>query len=155
MVDQLQNFVEATDPLLQWLILLLISMIPFVEAYIAAPLGIIAGVNPIVAIIASIVGNVISMVLFVLFGEKIRKIRHKEDIPLTARKQKLKERFDKYGVALVSLLGQTLLPSQITSVAMVTFGAKKNAVIFWQTISIIIWGVAFGLLGLAGLNVIR
>ena len=70
----------------------------------------------------------------------------------SGRRQKLRRAFDRYGVAGVSLLGQTILPSQITSAAMVSFGANRNAVILWQTISIILWGTAFGILAAVGVS---
>ena len=54
----------------------------------------------------------------------------------------------------VSLLGQTVLPSQITSMAMVSFGASRNAVAIWQVVSIIAWGVLFGGLALAGVRLL-
>jgi len=53
------------------------------------------------------------------------------------------------------LFGQTLLPSQLTSMGMIALGAPKGKVLFWQTISIIIWGVGFGLLAYAGVNVFQ
>ena len=59
---------------------------------------------------------------------------------------KLRRAFDRYGVAGVSLLGQTILPSQITSAMMVGIGASRQRVIVWQVVSIILWGVAFGVL---------
>lgn len=155
MIESLQSFVETTDQFWQWLAIMLAGAIPFVESYFAGPLGILAGVNPVVAIAAAIAGNIISMVLFVLFGDKIRKMRHQEDEPLTKRRQKLKDRFDKFGVPGVSLLGQTLLPSQITSAAMVSFGADRNKVIFWQVLSIILWGIGFGLLAIAGFSTLQ
>ena len=63
-------------------------------------------------------------------------------------------RVDQYGVAGVSLLGQAILPSQITSMLMVTAGASKQKVILWQSISIVLWGIAFGALASAGLRLI-
>lgn len=69
----------------------------------------------------------------------------------SARRLRLKRRFDRFGVPGVSLLGQTLLPSQITSAAMVGFGADTRTVVTWQTISIIVWGAVFGTLAAAGL----
>ena len=45
-----------------------------------------------------------------------------------------------------------MLPSQITSAAMVGFGAAKNAVIGWQIVSIILWGALFGTLAHLGLS---
>ena len=68
---------------------------------------------------------------------------------------KLRRAFDRYGVAGVSLLGQTILPSQITSAAMVSFGANRNTVVFWQIVSIILWGIAFGVLATLGVQLTR
>lgn len=154
MLDELRQFVETTDPIFQWLAVMAAGAIPFVESYFAGPLGIIAGINPVIAIIAAIGGNIVSMIAVVLLSDKIRSLTKRQDKPLSPRKQKFKEKFDKYGVAGVSLLGQTLLPSQITSGAMVAFGAKKNAVILWQIISIILWGLAFSMLALGGMSLV-
>lgn len=156
MIDALRDFTSGLPDLLQWVGVILASAIPFIESYFGSVIGILAGINPVVAILAAIVGNVVSMLIFVLSAHGVRsKVRGgKEAKPETARRAKLRERFDKYGVAGVSLLGQTLLPSQITSAAMVSFGASKNAVILWQTISIIIWGVGFGVFATLGVSVL-
>lgn len=154
MIQDLQQFVEATDPIWQWLSVMVASAIPFIESYFGSALGVVAGVNPVIAIVAAIIGNIISMTLFVTFGEKIRSWRKSDEKPVSKRTEKIKRLFNKYGVIGVSLLGQTLLPSQITSMAMVTFGAPKSKVIFWQIISIIVWGVTFGLLAIFGVNVL-
>jgi hypothetical protein len=153
MFETLQQFVIGTDPLLQWVAVMIIATIPFVESYFGSALGIAAGVPVPVAIGAAIVGNCISMIAFVTLGDKLRLWRNVEEKPQSPRRQKLKNAYEKYGVAGVSLFGQTILPSQITSMAMVTFGAHKALVIFWQTISIILWGVGIGLLAMYGLNV--
>lgn len=154
MFDSVRQFVETTDPIWQWLAVITISAIPFVESYLGASLGVLAGVPVVVAIVAAIIGNWLSMLFLVLFGHKLHGWRSTKDISLSPKKQKFKDIFDKYGVAGVSLLGQTFLPSQITAMAMVTFGVNKQTVIFWQTISIILWGVAFGVMTEIGYNVI-
>jgi uncharacterized membrane protein len=154
MIDSLQDFTAGFPDLLQWVGVMLAAAIPFVESYFGSVIGILAGIHPVVAILAAIVGNVVSMLIFVLSAHGVRsKVREGKDAkPESPRKAKLRERFDKYGVAGVSLLGQTLLPSQITSAAMVSFGASKNAVILWQVISITIWGVAFGVFAALGIS---
>ena len=108
-----------------------------------------------VAIAAAVIGNVISMLAFVLSAHGIRGKVKKSDQELSPKRQKLKRMFDRFGVPGVSLLGQLVLPSQITSAAMVSFGASKNAVIFWQIISIIIWGLVFGVLAALGISLLR
>lgn len=152
MIEWLRETTEATDPLLQWLVIILAGAIPFIESYFGSVLGIVAGVAPPIAIAAAIIGNFASMFLLVTFAEKIRMWRNAGQKPLSPRQEKFKRSFDKYGVAGVSLLGQTILPSQLTSLAMVAFGASKKKVILWQTISIILWGIGFGVLAMLGVN---
>lgn len=157
MFDALQDFTASLPTLLQWVGVMIAAAIPFVESYFGSVVGILAGLNPAIAIAAAIVGNVISMLIFVLSAHGVRSkvVAGKAEKPLSPRREKLRERFDKYGVAGVSLLGQTILPSQITSAAMVSFGASKNVVILWQVISITIWGVVFGVLATLGVSLGR
>lgn len=155
MFDALRTFTETLPDAVQWLGLILLGAIPFVESYLSSAIGVIIGVHPVIAVAAAVVGNVISMLIFVFSAHGIRTAatKNREAKELSPRRAKLKERFDRYGVAGVSLLGQAVLPSQITSALIVSFGAPKNKVIFWQIISIILWGVAFTLLALGGIEV--
>lgn len=154
MLDALQHFTEGLPAAAQWLGVMLLGAIPFVESYVGSIVGVLAGVPPVVAIAAAIIGNIVSMLAFVLTAHRVRTrvTRDQEEPERSPRRQKLKERFDRWGVPGVSLLGQLVLPSQITSAAIVSFGASRNAVILWQTISIIMWGVVCGGLAAIGLN---
>jgi hypothetical protein len=156
MIDALQDFTASLPTVLQWVGVVLAAAIPFVESYFGSVIGVLAGINPVVAIVAAIVGNVVSMLVFVLSAHNMRSkvVSSKEPREPSPRRQKLRQQFDKYGVAGVSVLGQTILPSQITSAAMVSFGASKNAVILWQIISIILWGTAFGILATLGVSLV-
>lgn len=153
MIDSLQEFAGNFPDWLQWAGVLLVSAIPFVESYFGAVIGVAIGLHPVVAILVAIIGNVISMLAFVYGAGAIRdkatKNKQTEEKP---KRQRLRRMFDKFGVPGVSLLGQTLLPSQITSSAMVGFGANRNVVAFWQVISIILWGVLFGVLATLGIE---
>lgn len=157
MLDSLISFVEGLPTWAQWLGVMAISAIPFVESYGGAVIGVVVGISPAAAIIAAIVGNVISMVLVVLAGKAARErvLRDREETEPSPRRQKLRRAFDRFGVPGVSLVGQTILPSQITSGAMVSFGASRDAVILWQCVSIVLWGVACGLLAVGGVNLIE
>lgn len=157
MIETLQDFTASLPALLQWAGVLLIAAIPFVESYLGAAVGVIIGLNPAIAIAAAVVGNIVSMLVFVLSAHGVRSgvVARKGEKELSPRRARLKEKFDTYGVAGVSLLGQAILPSQITSAAMVSFGASKNAVILWQIISIILWGLAFGVLTTLGVSLLR
>lgn len=150
MLEGFREWAAGFDPLWQWFAIVVAGAVPFVESYFAGPIGILAGMTPWVAIVAAIIGNIISMVLVVLLADRLRAASGAAEKALTPRRQKVKERFDRWGVPGVSLLGQNLLPSQITSGLMVGFGASRQQVIIWQVISIIIWGVSFSLLAIAG-----
>jgi hypothetical protein len=154
MIETLQQFTEGLPGFAQWLGVLLISAIPFVESYFGSTIGVLAGLSPFVAIPAAIVGNAASMIILVLLASRAREAvtKNRPTAELSARRAKLKRMFDRFGVPGVSLLGQTVLPSQITSMAMVSFGASRSAVITWQIISIILWGVLFGTLATLGIN---
>lgn len=146
MLADLQEFTASVDPVWQWLVVMGAGAIPFVESYGAGPIGIVVGVIPVVAVLAAIVGNIASMAVIVLATGGARDRLTKPDKEVSPRRQRFLRAFDKWGVAGVSLLGQTILPSQITSAMMVGIGASKQRVIFWQIISIILWGVGFGIL---------
>lgn len=153
MIESIQNFADSFPDWLQWAGVLLVSAIPFVESYFGAVIGVAIGLHPVVAILVAVIGNVISMLAFVYGAGAIRdKATKNKDAEPSQKRQRLKRMFDKFGVPGVSLLGQTLLPSQITSMAMVGFGANRNIVAFWQIISIILWGVLFGVLATLGIE---
>ena len=157
MLEALSDFTAGLPAWAQWIGIMLISAIPFVESYFGAAIGVVVGIHPAVAIVAAIAGNAISMAAFVLTAHAARsKVLHgrgSADEP-SPRRQRLKRMFDRFGVPGVSLLGQTVLPSQITSGAMVSFGASRDAVLLWQAISIVLWGVAFGLLAMGGVELL-
>lgn len=157
MLETLSDFTTSLPDWAQWIGVMLISAIPFVESYFGAAIGVLVGIHPALAIVAAIIGNAISMLAFVLGADAARKKvldgRESAREP-SPRRARLKRMFDRFGVPGVSLLGQTVLPSQITSGAMVSFGASRNAVILWQCISIVMWGLAFGLLALGGVELL-
>lgn len=155
MLDVFREFVTSMEPIWQWFGVLLIGAIPYVESYGGALIGVVSGVATPIAITAAIVGNWLSMMLLVLFGGALHHFFVAKDKPLSPKQEKMKRTFDKYGVAGVSLVGQTILPSQLTSLAMVSFGADKKTVIFWQTIAIVLWGTVFGVLASYGIDLLN
>lgn len=156
MIENLQEFTAGLPALLQWVGVMAAGAIPFIESYLGSAIGVVAGLNPVVAVLAAIIGNVITMVLIVLSADRLRRRRGVQAAEeMSPRKQRLRRMFDRFGVPGVSLLGQTVLPSQITSGALVAFGANTRGVIIWQVISIILWGVLFGTLATLGVDLLQ
>lgn len=155
MISSVQEWALSLPWFLHWVGILVLGAIPFVESYFGSVIGVLSGLSPFVAIPVAIGGNVVSMLAFVFGVHAVRGrvMRDREQPPLSPRRQKVKERFDRYGVAGVSLLGQLVLPSQITSALIVSFGASRDRVIAWQVVSIVLWGVVCGVLAVYGVNV--
>lgn len=157
MIAQLQDFAAGFPSWASWTAVLLISAIPFVESYFGSAIGIAIGLPAGVAVAAAVAGNVASMLGFVLSADRARSaLRRRQDQteaePAAPKRVRLRRLFDRFGVPGVSLLGQTVLPSQITSATMVGFGARTRSVISWQIVSIVLWGVVFAALASAGVD---
>lgn len=152
MIEALQDFTAGLPELLRWFGVMVTAMIPFLEVELAAVLGVLSGQHVVVAVLAAVVGNTAVVALIVLVASRTRtrltRDSAKEETP---RRAKVRRTFDRYGVPGVSLLGPILLPTHFTSAAMVSFGARPRAVLLWETIAIVVWGVAFGALAALGL----
>ena len=68
----LQDLVDQVPDILQPVIVALAGAVPYVEGEGAAVFGIIAGINPIVAALAAMAGNILAVVAVVLFGSRVR-----------------------------------------------------------------------------------
>ena len=150
---RLQTWTESLNQAWQWVGIILISAIPFVESYGGAFIGVLAGIHPAVAIAASVVGNMISLALVIYAAHWIRStvLRRRDpepDADRSAKRERVLRIFNKFGVPGVSILGPLALPSQLTAPLMVSFGASRHAVMVWMLVSVILWGAGFGLLGL-------
>lgn len=154
-LEPFRDFTGSLPPALQLIAIVGLGAIPFIESYLGSVIGVIAGLSPFVVIPLAIIGNIASMLVAVYAAQGARrKLKGERAEPQTARRKKLRERFDKYGVAGISLLGPFVLASQITAVATVSFGASVRSVVMWQSISIVLWGVAYGLLALLGVDLL-
>ncbi|MGQ7786150.1 hypothetical protein [Nesterenkonia sp. PF2B19] len=157
---RLQAWTMALHPAWQWLGIILIAAIPMVESYGGGFLGVLAGIHPAVAIVAAVVGNMLSLALVVYAAHWVRgsvlKKRDPEaaETKKTAKRERVMRIFNRFGVPGVSILGPLALPSQVTAPLMVSLGASRQAVMLWMLVSVILWGAGFGLLGLGFLQLI-
>lgn len=156
----LHSWTEGLPESLQWLGIILISAIPFVESFFGTFIGIVAGMPVWAALLAAVIGNMLSLALVVYGAHWVRSFVLKRKKPKelsefqTKRRAKAQRLFDKFGVPGVSLLGPLALPSQFTAPLMVSFGANRNLVMIWMFVSVVLWGIGFGLLGVGFLQLI-
>jgi len=147
----LQETMAYLPDLVQPLIVALAGMIPFVEGEIASMLGVWAGMHPVVAFIAAVAGNFLSVLVVVVFGARIReaivarRARRGETVvveqakPESKGRIRLKKFLVRFGVPGASILGPLAMPTQFTSAILVSSGVSKQWVLLWQAVAIVIW----------------
>src|SRR5690606_40116065 len=65
MIESLQNFAASFPEPLQFLAVALIAAVPLIESYFGSAIGVVIGVPVVAAVATAVVGNVLSMLLFV------------------------------------------------------------------------------------------
>jgi hypothetical protein len=188
----LQDFINQVPELLQPLMVALVAAIPYIEGEGAAAFGIIAGINPIVAALAAMAGNILCVIAVVLLSSRIRggivarraaRAEERSVVPvaagssLSAAPVDAEERDDgdaetptdrrskgrakltrwmvRFGVPGASILAPLALPTMLTAAFFVASGVRKEWVILWQVVAIVLWtgpvaAAATGLLTLLG-----
>lgn len=171
LLSQLHTLVSGLEPWQQVLALVPAGAIPFIESYFGSFLGAALGIPPAIAIPAAVAGNLISTFAVIALSGRARDavtdgrsrrrggieagpgvevgpgIEAERGVKPSRFRAKIAAALDKYGVPGVSLLGPLLVASQITGPTLVALGATRGKVYLWMGISIIAWGIAFGLFG--------
>ncbi|QEV99418.1 small multidrug efflux protein [Microbacterium caowuchunii] len=163
-----QELVTQVPELIQPFVVALAGTIPFVEGELAATIGLIGGLNPIVAGIFAAVGNFVSVLLVVLFTSSARTaVTNRRtarvaatvggpampetdaesapyaDIASAKPESKGRARLQKFlvrfGVPGASILGPLAIPTQFTAAILVAAGTSRAWVLLWQAVAIVIW----------------
>lgn len=160
-MEQFLEQLQDSNPILQFIGVMLVAMVPFLEGYFAVPAGIVIGFPAVLTIAAAIVGNWISVMVVILASDRVkqwlqrRKSSERSQEKQNKRLERGQKLFQKYGVPGVSLLGPLLIGDHIAALVCIASGASKRYVIIWQTIAIVVWAVGTGILVLLGLNVVN
>jgi len=157
---QLTALVDGLAPWQQVLALVPAGAIPFIESYLGSFLGTLVGIHPAIAIPAAVLGNLLATFAVTALAGRARGavLRGRgadgagaEDAGAEAGggrfRSKVADALDRYGVPGVCLLGPLLVASQITAPTLVALGATRSRVYLWMGVSIVVWGLAFGLFG--------
>lgn len=72
LIANFQNLVAQVPEFLQPVILMLAGAVPFIEGEVGAIIGVVGGVNPIVAALAAAIGNFLSVLAVVVFSSRAR-----------------------------------------------------------------------------------
>ena len=175
LVETFQNFVAQVPELVQPLIVALAGAIPFIEGEGAVAIGIVGGINPIVAAIAAMVGNFLCVAILVIASSGARRAivdrTRTREVALagggttteqvgdtsrgSARREKFQRAFERYGVPGVSLLGPLLLPTHFTATMLAAAGIGKARILVWQAVAIVGWTTLVALIITGVITAIR
>lgn len=147
MLSDVINYLSSLPLFFLYLALILLSAVPFVEAHITVPLGIMLGLSFPVCCLIGLSTNFLSVLLTVKLIKKTKK-----DTFSSIKMDRAKVLGRRYGVPCLALMGPILGANHISAAAAVLLGASIRAVYFWQFISICLWGIGTGLLFLHGIT---
>jgi len=141
--------------------------IPWLEAIVVIPAGILAGAPPLLVVLAAVVGNLITVWLAAYFGEQIRNwwLRRRaksratseaEAATVPAKKQARQQRIDrvmkKWGLPGLAILGPLGLGTQLSALAAVAMGVRARAAFVWVGLATILWATVAAVLTTLGVS---
>lgn len=149
LVSNFQNLVAQVPEFIQPFVVMLAGAIPFIEGEGASSIGVIGGINPIVAAVAAAVGNFLTVLAVVLLSSRVRTAavarRARRNTPPAEPKPESKgqRRFRtwlvRFGVPGASIIGPLAIPTHFTSAMLVASGTPRGWVLLWQGVAIVIW----------------
>lgn len=121
--------------------------VPWIEAVVAVPAGILFGLDPVVTVIFAVLGNLITIVLFAYAGRNLRDwvIRRrvaKGKEPESPKFRKAQVAYEKYGIYGMAILDPILIGSPFSAAASVAAGVKPLKVIVVVSAGMVVWAVA-------------
>jgi len=91
-LEEFQQWVSSLPEIIQYLAIVLLGCVPYVESYAASLIGVLAGLNPFIAILLAVSGNFVSMLLVVLLSDKINQKFGKSNEELSPKRQKFNKK---------------------------------------------------------------
>lgn len=137
---------------------------PWLEAVVVIPAGIVAGVHPVVAVLAGTTGNLLTVGIAAWSGERIRRwwrarrrARRGEDTagdaPRDRRTARAERIVQRWGMPMLALLGPLGLGTQISAVVAVGIGVTSRAAFAWIGAATVLWSLAAAVAALTGVSV--
>ncbi|MFX3631757.1 MAG: small multi-drug export protein [Candidatus Pristimantibacillus sp.] len=153
-IGSLLEGVRESNIFIQLGVVFLVSLVPFLEGYVAASVGIIIGFPVVPTIIAASLGNWLSIMAIIVLYDKLRHRRNakpKDNRP-NKRMESARKLFNKYGVPGVALIGPLVFGHHIGAFISLVSGASRRYVTLWMTIGVLVWTITAGVLAALGVD---
>ncbi|MBM7602921.1 putative membrane protein [Metabacillus crassostreae] len=146
---------------ISYLLVFVLAAVPLFELIAVIPLAIIGGLSPIPVAILAFLGNALTILLLILFVDKIKTWRKKKkqkrmavsgqeaatlenaaEVENDSKKAKrARVLFDKYGLPGLAIIGPFFVGSHISAFMGMSFGSKRSLVTTWMLISLGLWTI--------------
>ncbi|GIN98048.1 hypothetical protein J6TS1_39180 [Siminovitchia terrae] len=158
MIQDIFQRVEEINVIYQYIAVFIIGFVPFLEAFVAVPIGILLDLPFILVVLVGATANWLSVMVLIVFSSFTRSLfsereKNNSDHFIIRRFQKAKAYFNKYGVPGIALLGPIIGTNHIGALVCIIAKANKKNIILWQTVSIVIWAIGTGVLLIYGVDI--
>lgn len=150
---------ELTFDAVSWwsyVLVFLAAAIPVVEVLVVIPAAVLAGLPPGPTALLALAGNLSTVVLVAVAGERIigwwHGRRPQADGPVSRRSQRAREFAQRWGVPGLAFLAPITTGAHIATVAALATGAPTRRVLQWMTAGLAVWSAAVALAAAAGLE---
>lgn len=137
--------------------ILIIFAASVVELWLGIPLGLVMDVNPVIIAIIAAAGAIVAAVCVAILGDNLRArlLKWKYGDEEALKETRLYSLWNKYGVIGLGLLSPLLFGAPLGAAVGITLGARKNVLILWMSIGIVIWSIGLTVAGSMGLLAIE
>lgn len=131
-----------------YFIIFLLAAIPFLEIAAIIPIAIVGGLPAIPVIVVAFLGNLLTIVLLIVFIDAIRNWRKKKradgEEQDSKRHKRARSLWDKYGLPGLAFIGPFFVGSHLSALLAVSFGGTKIRTLSLMTASLAFWAILLG-----------
>lgn len=138
-----------------YIIIFLLAAIPFFEIMVIVPVAIIGGIPAIPVMVVAFLGNLLTIILLIVFLDKIREWRRKkkgEEQTESKRFKRARDLWDKYGLPGLVFIGPFFVGSHLSALLAITFGGQKAKTLYLMTASLLSWTIILGVASYYGFD---
>lgn len=112
-------------------------------------------------VIAGVIGNLLTVGLAVLFGERIRAWWHDRRALQgrqpsdSERSQRVERLLNRYGLPALAVVGPILTGTQLAAMLAVALGTERRSTFIWIAGGTIVWAVTAAVLTITGSALVR
>lgn len=132
---------------------------PVLEVLVVIPVAVLAGMPPVPTTLLALAGNLSTVVLVALAGDKIIAWRRRRQPPWaeqrSRRLQRAGELARRWGVPGLAFLAPITTGTHIATLAALATGAATRRVLQWMIAGLAVWAVTAAIATVAGLEVFR